>query len=121
MITLWIPTLILDMLDIEPLSVESFPWPLSGIVFFHVLYNFLLAIAIAVTYPIYASLGPLFAIPLNAAIDVGYRQEPFNAFKILGTSFLVAGFLIMTVPIPIMLRFSAKIRSCITCKEAKKR
>ena len=65
------------------------------------------------TYPIYASLGPVIAIPMNAAIDASLRQENFNVFKILGTMTLIISFLILTIPVPTVVAFSAKIQSIV--------
>lgn len=110
LLTLWIPVLILHATGTEVLSAKSLPWPFYLIAFFHALYDLLLCIGIAITYPVYASLGPLMAIPMNAVIDVAYRQETFNTYKILGTVALMAGFVILTIPMPILLVFSATLR-----------
>ncbi|EDV20666.1 uncharacterized protein TRIADDRAFT_60827 [Trichoplax adhaerens] len=117
LVTLWIPTLILHLAGIEVLTASSFPWPFFMIGIFNVIYNLLLCIGIAITYPAYASLGSLFAIPMNAAIDVSLRQEIFNLYKILGTLSLILAFLILTIPAETVLAFSSRLRSRITRRQ----
>ncbi|EDV20667.1 uncharacterized protein TRIADDRAFT_31648, partial [Trichoplax adhaerens] len=119
LITLWIPTLILHCTGVQVLSAASFPWPFFLMIFFHALYDLLLCIGIAITYPVYASMGPLFAIPMNAAIDVSYRQEVFNIYKILGTVLLMVAFIILSIPIPKMIAFSAKVRKIVTFRSCR--
>ncbi|EDV20665.1 uncharacterized protein TRIADDRAFT_31642 [Trichoplax adhaerens] len=120
MVILWIPTLILHLTGIEVLTIASFPWEIFAIAFFYVLSVFLLCIGISITYPVYASLGSLFAIPMNAAIDVSLRQEIFNLYKILGTLSLIVAFLILTIPIETVLAFSSRLQS-ITARRRNRR
>ena len=119
LLTLWIPVLILHVTGTEVITANSFPWPFYLIALFHALYDLLLCIGIAITYPVYASLGPLMAIPMNAIIDVTYRQEFFNTYKILGTVALMVGFIILTIPIPMLLAFSGKLRKRFMIKSYK--
>ena len=116
----WIPILILYLTDTEIIIPSSFPWTeffLSITILF--LYSVLMTLCINFTYPIYMSMGPLFGIPLNAAIDVIIRNQTFSSVKIVGTSLLIIGFLVLTIPIPYVVVLSGKMKLLLSCKKYK--
>ena len=114
----WIPTVILISTNVEIVVISAFPWTSFFLSSFAMLtFSFILCIGIVVTYPVYISMGPLLAIPINAVIDVLYRDSTFDTIKILGTISVIAGFIILTIPLPVILSFSAKLRSRILCDQ----
>lgn len=112
----WIPTVILISTNVEIIVISAFPWTAFLLSSFAMLtFSFILCIGIAITYPVYISMGPLLAIPINAVIDVLFRNSIFDSIKILGTVSVITGFIILTIPLPVILSFSAKLRSRILC------
>ncbi|EDV29644.1 uncharacterized protein TRIADDRAFT_3933, partial [Trichoplax adhaerens] len=95
----WIPVIILSNIGVDINLWSTIPWgPLMVAVVFNVLYNFLLVIGIAITYPIFVSLGALFGIPLNSIIDAVTRNLAFTEAKIFGTVLLILAFVILLIP-----------------------
>lgn len=110
----WIPTTVLVSSNVEIIEPTTFPWTaflLTGLAGFG--FSTLMCVGIAVTYPIYMSMGPLLAIPINALVDAYIENIFFDKLKILGTLAISMGFLILTVPVPIILSFSLKFRLLI--------
>ena len=110
----WIPTAALVATNVEIIEPATFPWTvflLTGLAGFS--FSILMCVGIAITYPIYMSMGPLLAIPINALIDTYIEKILFDMLKILGTLAISTGFLILTLPIPIIASFSLKLRLLI--------
>ncbi|EDV20249.1 uncharacterized protein TRIADDRAFT_61240 [Trichoplax adhaerens] len=107
----WIPIPILISTKVEAFTATDFPTIPFLITTLALLgYASILTVGIGLTYPIYMSMGPLLAIPINVLIDVFYEKLLFDTIKIVGTLAVVLGFLILTIPIPIIASFSSRMR-----------
>ncbi|EDV19067.1 uncharacterized protein TRIADDRAFT_62481 [Trichoplax adhaerens] len=96
----WISVIIFHFAGIENLMWSEVPWePLMITNLFNMLYTGSVIIGVAVTYPVFISLGALFGIPINAVIDVIFRNESFSVLKIFSTLLLALGFLILLIPL----------------------
>ncbi|RDD36704.1 putative thiamine transporter SLC35F3 [Trichoplax sp. H2] len=96
----WIPVVIFHYTGFEKLTWSDIPWePLMITDFCNMLNACFVVIGVAVTYPVFISLGSLFGIPINAVIDAIFRNESFSALKIVSTLLLAVGFLILLIPL----------------------
>ncbi|EDV29645.1 uncharacterized protein TRIADDRAFT_52255 [Trichoplax adhaerens] len=116
----WIPVIILSNIGVDINLWSTIPWgPLMVAVAFNVLYNFLVILGIAITYPIFVSLGALFGIPLNSIIDAVTRNLAFTEAKIFGTVLLILAFVILLIPTGKAIKISQKFTNIILCKVSK--
>ncbi|RDD36063.1 Solute carrier family 35 member F4 [Trichoplax sp. H2] len=116
----WIPVIMLSNIGVDINLWSTIPWgPLMVAVAFNVLYNFLVILGIAITYPIFVSLGALFGIPLNSIIDAVTRNLAFTEAKIFGTVLLILAFVILLIPTGKAIKISQKFTNIILCKVSK--
>ena len=89
------------------------PWsPVIWTAALGLIYVFLMHFGIAVTYPLFISIGALLAVPLSALVDRLFRGVGFGEFKILATLLIIVSFLLMLVPTSTVERMERKIRCC---------
>ena len=89
------------------------PWsPVIWTAALGLIYVFLMHFGIAVTYPLFISIGTLLAVPLSAIADRIFRGADFCEFKILATLLIIFGFLLMLVPTSTVEKMERKIRCC---------
>lgn len=99
-LTIWPIVLIFHFVGFEVLDWGNLPWDnLNSIAGFGVLYNSFMIFGIAVTYPVFISIGVLLGIPGNAIVDAVFRQVYLDNLKIIGALCICSGFLILLVPI----------------------
>ena len=116
----WIPVIILSSTGVDENLWSSIPWEtLFIVVGISLADNCLLIFGIAVTYPIFISLGALFGLPLNSIIDAIARNLIFTEAKIFATMLLIAGFAILLIPTGKAQNISKKITNFILCKNHK--
>ncbi|RDD37187.1 Solute carrier family 35 member F4 [Trichoplax sp. H2] len=113
----WISVIIFHYTGIENLVWSQIPWePLMITNILNVLYSCCIVIGVAVTYPVFVSLGSLFGIPINAVIDAIVLKESFSVLKIFGTILLIAGFVILLIPLEKAKSISKKIINVLICR-----
>ncbi|RDD46702.1 putative thiamine transporter SLC35F3 [Trichoplax sp. H2] len=116
----WIPVIILSNTGVDINLWSTIPWgTLLVTITFNILNNFFLILGIAVTYPIFVSLGGLFGIPLNSIIDAVTRNLAFTEVKILGTILLIVAFAILLIPTGTAIKISQKFTNFILCKASR--
>ncbi|EDV19069.1 uncharacterized protein TRIADDRAFT_62483 [Trichoplax adhaerens] len=116
----WIPVVIFHYTGFEKLTWSDIPWePLMITNLFNMLHSCFVVIGVAVTYPVFISLGSLFGIPINAVIDAIFRNESFSALKIVSTLLLAVGFLILLIPLEKAKSISRTVVKLLTCRHGK--
>ncbi|PIK55748.1 putative thiamine transporter SLC35F3 isoform X2 [Apostichopus japonicus] len=96
---LWPSILAVYYTGFEYWEWNDMPWDyLCGSAAMSVVFNFLINFGIAVTFPLFIALGTVVGIPLNAVVDLVFRDNPFGPYKIGGTACIILGFLIMLMP-----------------------
>lgn len=82
----------------EKIYWSDMPWKfLCGSACLGLVFNFLINFGIALTFPLFISLGTVLGIPINAGVDAIWRDDKFGAFKWLGALMIILGFLLMSV------------------------
>ena len=75
------------------------PWLfLNGTGIVVLLFNFLINFGIALTYPLFISIGTVLGIPINAGADAVFRGADFGKYKIIAACLIVIGFVFMLLP-----------------------
>lgn len=98
-LVLWPFLLAVYYTEFEYWDWSDMPWDyLCGSAAMSVVFNFLINFGIAVTYPLFIALGTVVGIPLNAVVDVVFRDSDFGPYKIGGSACIILGFLIMLMP-----------------------
>ena len=96
---LWPIIVVFHFTKYELIDWGDMPWLfLCGTGFLALIFNFLLNFGIALTYPLFISLGTVLGIPINALADLVFRGKDFGPFKIIAAVFIVLGFLFMLLP-----------------------
>ncbi|XP_006817782.1 solute carrier family 35 member F4-like [Saccoglossus kowalevskii] len=96
---LWPVMLTLYLTGIESWDWNEMPWKfLCGSAALSVVFNFLINFGIAFTYPLFIAIGTVIGIPLNAVVDYIWRDNAFGTLQIIGSVFIVGGFLLMLIP-----------------------
>ncbi|PIK45158.1 putative histone deacetylase 6 isoform X1 [Apostichopus japonicus] len=96
---LWPSILAVYYTGFEYWDWNDMPWDyLCGSAAMSVVFNFLVNFGIAVTFPLFIALGTVVGIPLNAVVDLIFRDNSFGPYKIGGTACIILGFLIMLMP-----------------------
>ena len=75
------------------------PWLfLNGTGVVSLFFNFLINFGIALTHPLFISIGTVLGIPVNAGADAIFRGADFGKYKMISAFLIVTGFLFMLVP-----------------------
>ena len=99
MVFLWPIVLILHYTDYEHMSWDTLPWNfLAGTGGMGLVFNFLINFGVALTYPLFISLGTVLGIPINAGADALFREQGFGRFKIIASVMIVIGFVLLLLP-----------------------
>ncbi|XP_071476845.1 solute carrier family 35 member F3-like isoform X1 [Diadema antillarum] len=99
LIFLWPILLTVYYTGFEQWDWTNMPWNyLCGSSALSLAFNFLINFGIAVTFPLFIALGTVVGIPLNAVVDLIFRDRAFGPWKIGGTVLIVGGFIIMLMP-----------------------
>lgn len=62
------------------------------------IFNFAINFGIAYTFPLFISLGTILGIPINAVVDVLFRNVDLVNWKITAMDLIIGGFLLILVP-----------------------
>ena len=102
-LTMWPIFEVLYYTHEELIIWSEIPWKyIGGSAVLGLMFNFLINFGIAITFPLFISLGTLIGIPLNALVDTVVRHKDFSGLK-LGAAFLImVGFLLMLLPANLM-------------------
>ena len=101
-------------------TLSSIPWKfLVSTAALGLLFNFFINFGIAVTYPLFISLGTVLGIPLNALADLIFRGIAFSAWKIVSTEFILVGFVMLLLPRSAALQVQAFARLLCVCVKRK--
>ena len=103
-VLLWPIVVIFYYSHYEFFKWENIPWKyLCGNAVLGLIFNFLINFGIALTYPLFISLGTVLGIPINALTDFVFRGAQFGSCKIVAALSIVIGFLFMLLPTEIEL------------------
>ncbi|XP_038051858.1 solute carrier family 35 member F4-like [Patiria miniata] len=95
----WPIMLTLYLTKVETLDWGNLPMTfLCGSATLGLVFNFLVNFGIAITFPLFIALGTFVGIPLNGVVDSLFREASFGAWKIVGGSLILIGFLVMLAP-----------------------
>eukprot|EP00794_Sanderia_malayensis_P017531 gene17531-19281_t len=112
LLVLWPIFEILYYTNEEIITWDEIPWSyLCGGAVLGVIFNFFINFGIAITFPLFISLGTLLGIPVNALVDTIFRHKEFGGFQIGAGLLIIGGFLLMLVPENINKRFFKRNKS----------
>lgn len=95
-----IPTTVLVILEIDHIEWDAVPWAaLAGSALLGLVYNFLVNFGIALLNPLVISIGMLTGIPINAMIDILFREMPATVKFIIGAVLIIVSFVLSTIPV----------------------
>lgn len=118
LVFLWPIMLILHYTNYEHMSWDTLPWDfLAGTGGLGLVFNFLINFGVALTYPLFISLGTVLGIPINAIADALFRGQSFGRFKIIASIMIVIGFVLLLLPE----RYEDLLESKVCCRKGKKR
>ena len=96
---LWPIVMIFHFTKYELIDWSNMPWLfLNGTGIVVLLFNFLINFGIALTYPLFISIGTVLGIPINAGADAVFRGADFGKYKIIAACLIVIGFVFMLLP-----------------------
>jgi len=94
-----IPAAILVFTGLERVHWAHVPWLiLAASAVLNLIFNFLINFGIALTHPLFISVGMLIGYPLGTAIDVIFRDVVLTKFLIIGGSLIIVSFCIVLLP-----------------------
>ena len=97
---------LLDYLQWEVITWELIPWRnLNGTALLNAVFNYLVNFGIAITFPLFISIGISLGLPVNAVADSLFRGDSFGVLKIVSLLLILAGFLMMLIPSEKLQRF----------------
>ncbi len=106
LLTLWPIFEILYFTNEELITWNMIPWQyLCGGAVLGLIFNFLINFGIAITFPLFISLGTLLGIPVNALVDTIFREKEFGGLQVAAGLLIIGGFLVMLIP----KRFSERV------------
>ncbi|KAK3722097.1 hypothetical protein QZH41_019841, partial [Actinostola sp. cb2023] len=113
-VLLWPIIVVFHFTCYELINWSNMPWLyLCGTGLLALIFNFLLNFGIALTYPLFISLGVVLGIPLNALADAIIREKGFGVFKIVAAILIIVGFVLMLIPD----QYEDKLREKVCCKK----
>ncbi|VBB31518.1 unnamed protein product [Acanthocheilonema viteae] len=94
-----LPTVIFLTNAIETFTWSSVPWfPLFGVAFLSLWFNFLINFGIALLHPFVISIGMLFGIPISVAIDIIFRHMNATPYFVIGALLILFSCIIAAIP-----------------------
>uniref|UniRef100_A0A914C3Y2 EamA domain-containing protein n=1 Tax=Acrobeloides nanus TaxID=290746 RepID=A0A914C3Y2_9BILA len=114
-----VPTVILVLTKVERIDFAYIPWwPLIGSALLGLLFNFLVNFGIALLNPLVISIGMLCGIPLNAAIDIIFRDMKATPKFLIGASLILISFILSTFPIEEIFKDKKCCKPCMSDVES---
>ncbi|CAG9531637.1 unnamed protein product [Cercopithifilaria johnstoni] len=94
-----LPMITLLINGIETFTWSNVPWfPLLGVAFLSLWFNFLINFGIALLHPLVISIGMLFGIPISATIDIVFRHMNATPYFIIGALLILFSCAIIAIP-----------------------
>ena len=101
MLLFWPAVVALLETNAESVVWATVPWGfVMGSAALSLLFNLLVNVGVAVTYPLLVSLGTVLGIPLNAVVDSLTGMGSFPGEKIAGCVLVTLGFVLLVLPRP---------------------
>ncbi|OQV26223.1 putative thiamine transporter SLC35F3 [Hypsibius exemplaris] len=113
----WPITLTLNLTGIENWHWTGIPWPyVCGSAALGFGFNLLVNYGIALTHPLFITLGIALGLPLNAFVDNYVRQVKFRPIEITGFVLISIGFFLALLPI----NWTQSLRKRLPCESLRK-
>jgi len=94
-----VPSALLIVFKLETVDWTQVPWSIiSGTALLSLVFNFLINFGIALTHPLFISIGLFLGMPLSAGFDLLYRDMNMSIMMIIGSVLILASFLILLIP-----------------------
>ncbi|XP_055327859.1 putative thiamine transporter SLC35F3 isoform X2 [Paramacrobiotus metropolitanus] len=117
LILFWPITLTLQLTGVEKWNFSTIPWMyVGGSAALGFLFNALVNYGIALTHPLFITLGVALGLPLNAVVDHFFNKVEFRAIEITGFVLITIGFFMTLLPI----NWTQSVRKRLPCKRLRK-
>uniref|UniRef100_A0A914C637 EamA domain-containing protein n=1 Tax=Acrobeloides nanus TaxID=290746 RepID=A0A914C637_9BILA len=95
-----IPTVILVKTNVDRITWEHVPWgPVLGVAVLSLFLTVLSIFGIALLSPLVISIGAIFGLPLNAAMDIIFRNMTITSKLVIGVVLILISVLLISIPI----------------------
>lgn len=89
----------------EQIDLRTAPWGfIVGSSVLGFIFNLMINIGIAVTYPLFVSIGMFIGIPLNTLIDYLARGVRYSTLDVVGIVLIIISFLIILIPFDVLVK-----------------